>query len=169
MTGSSRFDSVIDRINSPKGPADFYNLKKLAEQGHDLSKLPYSIRILLENAVRSAATMEEAEDAAMNLLEWPKSIGSGFPFMPYRVLLQDYTGVPLIVDLAAMRDAMKRSGGDPRTVNSHVPMDLIIDHSVQVDGWGDVLAFDLNIEREYERNSERYSLLKWAQSSFRNL
>ncbi|MDA4136643.1 MAG: aconitate hydratase AcnA [Thaumarchaeota archaeon] len=169
MTGSSRFDSVIDRINSPKGPADFYSLKKLEEQGHDLSKLPYSIRILLENAVRNAATMEQAGDAAMSLLDWPKSVGSGLPFMPYRVLLQDYTGVPLIVDLAAMRDAMKRSGGDPRIVNSKVPMDLIIDHSVQVDGWGDMLAFNFNIEKEYERNSERYSLLKWAQGSFRNL
>jgi aconitate hydratase len=169
MAGSNGFDSVIERADSPKGPANFYSLKRLEDQGHDISNLPYSIRILLENAVRNAATMEGAGEAADRLLEWPKSIGSGFPFMPYRVLLQDYTGVPLIVDLAAMRDAMKRSGGDPRTVNSTVPMDLIIDHSVQVDAWGDALAFNFNIEREYERNAERYSLLKWAQGSFRNL
>jgi aconitase A len=166
MPGSESFASVVDRIESPRGPSEFYSLKKL---GHDVSRLPYSIRILLENAVRNSASMEEAAEAARRLVDWPKSIGSGFPFMPYRVLLQDYTGVPLIVDLAAMRDAMKRSGGDPKTVNSSVPMDLIIDHSVQVDRWGDVLAFDFNIEREYERNSERYSLLKWAQGSFRNL
>jgi len=169
MAGSKAFDSVIDRIDSPKGPASYYSLKKLEAEDHDISKLPYSIRVLLENALRSASSMEGAAEAAKGLLEWPNSVGAGFPFMPYRVLLQDYTGVPLIVDLAAMRDAMKRSGGDPRTVNSTVPMDLIIDHSVQVDGWGDTMAFNFNIEKEYERNKERYSLLKWAQGSFRNL
>ena len=169
MPGSNVFDSVIERIDSPKGPASFYSLERLEAAGHDVSKLPYSIRILVENAVRSSATTEGAVEAASRLLEWPGSIGFGFPFMPYRVLLQDYTGVPLIVDLAAMRDAMKRSGGDPRSINSTVPIDLIIDHSVQVDGWGDLEAFSLNIEKEYERNSERYSLLKWAQGSFRNL
>jgi len=169
MAGPNGYDSLVERIDSPKRPAYFYSLKKLAARGHDISKFPYSIRILLENAMRNASSMEDAADAAERLLDWPRSIGSGFPYMPHRVLLQDYTGVPLIVDLAAMRDAMKRSGGDPRSVNSTVPMDLIIDHSVQVDGWGDTLAFSLNIEKEYERNSERYSLLKWAQGSFRNL
>jgi aconitate hydratase len=113
--------------------------------------------------------VEGATEAAARLLEWPRSIGKGLPFMPHRVLLQDYTGVPLIVDLAAMREALKRQGGDPRRVNSAVPMDLIVDHSLQVDGWGDQIALSFNIAREYERNSERYSLLKWAQSSFKNL
>ncbi len=169
MAGSRKYDSIIARIDSPKGPAEFYSLRKLSEQGHNMSALPYSIRILLENAIRNSSTGEEAEEAVSRLLEWPKSIGAGFGFMPYRVLLQDYTGIPLIVDLAAMRDAMKRSGGDAEAINSSVPMDLIIDHSVQVDRWGDALAFSANIEREYERNSERYSLLKWAQGSFRNL
>ena len=89
--------------------------------------------------------------------------------MPYRVLLQDYTGVPLIVDLAAMRDAMAKQGKDPSKINSIAPLDLVIDHSVQVDRWGTSLAFEYNIEREYERNSERYALLKWAQDSFRNM
>src|SRR5438132_860662 len=89
--------------------------------------------------------------------------------MPYRVLLQDYTGVPLIVDLAAMRDAISRRGKDPSKINSIAPLDLVIDHSVQVDSWGSAAAFEYNIEREYERNSERYALLKWAQDSFKNM
>src|ERR1700682_3865042 len=161
MRGPNDFGSVVDRIDSPTGHREIFDMKKLGAQGQDLETLPYSIRVLLENALRHSGKVEGANEAAHRILEWPRSIGSGFPFMPYRVLLQEYTGVPLIVDLAAMRDAMKRSGGDPRTVNSTVPMDLIIDHSVQVDGWGDTLAFSLNIEREYERNSERYSLLKW--------
>jgi aconitase A len=163
------WDSLVDEIDSPKGTARFYSLSKLKERGHDTTGLPYSIRILLENAVRISAEGSRSTEEVDRLLRWPESIGSGFAFMPYRVLLQDYTGVPLIVDLAAMRDAMKRSGADPRTVNSQVPMDLIIDHSVQVDGWGDSLAFNFNIEKEYERNSERYALLKWAQGSFKGL
>jgi aconitate hydratase len=169
MSGVNDFDFVVDRIDSPKGQADFYNLKKLEAQGRDLTRLPYSIRIILENAVRNAKNVEGAGESAHNLLDWPRSINSGFPFMPSRVLLQDYTGVPLVVDLAAMRDAMKRRGRDPSVINSLVPMDLIIDHSVQVDGWSDMVAFNFNIEKEYERNAERYSLLKWAQGSFKNL
>ncbi|MDA4113802.1 MAG: aconitate hydratase AcnA [Thaumarchaeota archaeon] len=169
MPGVNDFDFVVDKIDSPGGRADFYNLSKLEAQGRDLTRLPYSIRIILENAVRNAKKVEGAGESAHGLLDWPRSINSGFPFMPSRVLLQDYTGVPLVVDLAAMRDAMRRSGRDPRAINSMVPMDLIIDHSVQVDGWSDTIAFNFNIEKEYERNSERYSLLKWAQGSFQNL
>src|ERR1700683_4421979 len=136
MPGVNDFDFVVDRIDSPRGQSDFYNLKKLeVEDGGDLTRLPYSIRIILENAVRNAKNVEGAGESAHKLLEWPRSISSGFPFMPSRVLLQDYTGVPLVVDLAAMRDAMRRSGRDPRVINSLVSMDLIIDHSVQVDGW----------------------------------
>jgi aconitate hydratase len=165
----AEFDSVIESIDSPKGRADVYSLRKLESEGHDLSKLPYSIRVLVENSLRHAGRVEGATEAAHHLLDWPRSPGFGFPFMPYRVLLQDYTGVPLIVDLAAMRDAMRKKGKDPRKVNSLVPIDLVIDHSVQVDGWSNVAAFDLNIEKEYERNSERYSLLKWSQDSFKNM
>jgi aconitate hydratase len=165
----AEFGSVIDDIDSPKGRAGFYSLKKLETEGHDLTSLPYSIRVLLENSLRHAGKVEGATEAAHRLLEWPNSLGSGLPFMPYRVLLQDYTGVPLIVDLAAMRDAIRRKGKDPRKVNSLVPVDLVIDHSVQVDGWSNEMAFTYNIEKEYERNSERYSLLKWAQDSFKNM
>ncbi|MDA4121667.1 MAG: aconitate hydratase AcnA [Thaumarchaeota archaeon] len=165
----AEFDSFVDHLASPEGLADFYSLRKLESQGHDLAKLPYSIRVLLENSVRNAGHVGGATEAAHRLLEWPNSPGHGFPFMPHRVLLQDYTGVPLIVDLAAMRDAMRKRGRDPEVVNSIVPMDLVIDHSVQVDGWSNVMAFGLNIEKEYERNSERYSLLKWSQDSFKNM
>ncbi len=165
----AEFDSIIGNIDSPEGRVGFYSLKRLESEGHDLAKLPYSIRVLLENSLRHAGRVEGATEAAHRLLQWPKSPGSGFPFMPHRVLLQDYTGVPLIVDLAAMRDAMRMKGKDPRAVDSLVPIDLVIDHSVQVDGWSSVMAFGFNIEKEYERNSERYSLLKWAQDSFKNM
>ncbi len=166
MQGKNDFASVTGWIESPVGRADLYELGRL---GADTGDLPYSIRVLVENALRHAGKVEGANDAVHRLLEWPRSVNSGLPFMPYRVLLQDYTGVPLVVDLASMRDAVKRNGRDPRAINSLVPMDLIIDHSVQVDGWGDEVAFSYNVSREYERNSERYSLLKWAQGSFENL
>ncbi|MGA2198646.1 MAG: aconitate hydratase AcnA [Nitrososphaerales archaeon] len=169
MQGSNDFASVVDWIECQKGRAEIYDLRKLGSRGQDLECLPYSIRVLLENALRHSGKVEGANEAVHRFLEWPKTVNSGFPFMPHRVLLQDYTGVPLVVDLAAMREAMKRKGRDPRAVNSVIPMDLIIDHSVQVDGWGDDVALSYNISREYERNSERYSLLKWAQGSFKNL
>jgi len=170
MTGGEKsFDFAVDRLETYKGRADFYNLRKVSERGHDLSRLPFSIKILLENAIRHSKTVGGATEAANRLLEWPRSIGSEFPFVPYRVLLQDYTGVPLIVDFAAMRDAMSRRGKDPGKINSIAPIDLVIDHSVQVDRWGSSLAFEFNIEKEYERNSERYALLKWAQDSFKNM
>jgi aconitate hydratase len=170
MTGGEKsFDFAVDRLETYKGRADFYNLRKVSERGHDISRLPYSIKILLENAIRHSKTVEGATEAANRLLEWPRSVGSEFPFVPYRVLLQDYTGVPLVVDLAAMRDAMSKRGKDPTRINSIAPLDLVIDHSVQVDGWGNTTAFEYNIEKEYERNSERYALLKWAQDSFKNM
>jgi aconitate hydratase len=148
------------------GKANYYDLGKLRELGADLEAIPYSIRVLLENSLRASSRVLGAGEAVRLLAEWPKSIGSELPFMPYRVLLQDYTGVPLIVDLAAMRSAFARTRRDPKIINSKVPIDLIIDHSVQVDNWGALNALVLNLEKEYERNSERYSLLKWAQSSF---
>jgi aconitate hydratase len=168
-SGERSFDFAVDRLETYKGRSDFYSLRKVSERGHDISRLPYSIKVLLENSLRHSKTVEGATEACNRLLEWPRSIGAEFPFMPYRVLLQDYTGVPLIVDLAAMRDEMVRRGKDPTKINSVAPIDLVIDHSVQVDRWGTSLAFEYNIEREYERNSERYALLKWAQDSFKNM
>ena len=111
--GEKSFDFAVDRLETYKGRADFYNMRKVSERGHDISRLPYSIKILLENAIRHSKTVEGATEAANRLLEWPRSIGAEFPFMPYRVLLQDYTGVPLIVDLAAMRDAMLKARKGP--------------------------------------------------------
>jgi aconitate hydratase len=161
-----QFDSAKRTIQTFMGSAEYYDIRELKIPGYDLDSLPYSIRVLVENALRSSGKVPGASEAVDFLAKWPSSIGSELPFMPYRVLLQDYTGVPLIVDLAAMRSAFGRKGLDPKTVNSKVPVDLIIDHSVQVDNWGPLNALKLNLEREYERNSERYSLLKWAQSSF---
>jgi len=161
------FEFAINSFDTYAGKAKYFNLRRLIEVGCDLDQLPYSIRIILENTLRYAGRISGAGDAVRRLCEWPKSIGADMPFMPYRVLLQDYTGVPLIVDLAAMRSAFAREGLDPKTVNSKVPVDLIIDHSVQVDNWSSPNALFANLAREYERNSERYALLKWAHESFR--
>ncbi len=164
-----RFDWAREKFASPSGPATAYNVLKLKGMGYDIERLPYSIRVLLENAIRHSGKVHGALEAAHALAQWPKSVDSETPFMPERVLLQDYTGVPLIVDLAAMRDAAKRAGLNTASINSKVPVDLVIDHSIQVDAWGNDLAFSINLEKEYERNSERYSLLKWAQSSFKGM
>jgi aconitate hydratase len=164
VTGT--FDYARAAIETYAGKAQYYDIHKLKEIGCELERLPYSIRILLENALRFSGRVPGASKAVHLLSDWPKSVGSELPFMPYRVLLQDYTGVPLIVDLAAMRSAITRKKLDAKVVNSKVPVDLIIDHSVQVDNWGTPTALFQNLEKEYERNSERYRLLKWAQSSF---
>ncbi len=165
MIVSSKFDFVKGTIDTPKGKAGYFELssKKL---GTDLESLPYSIRVLLENSLRFSGRIPGAAEAVQLLLEWPRSVGQDLPFMPARVLLQDYTGVPLIVDLAAMRSAAAKRGIDPSTVNTQVPVDLVIDHSIQVDAWGNQSAIQLNLKKEFERNSERYSLLKWSQASF---
>ncbi|HUO42906.1 MAG TPA: aconitate hydratase AcnA [Methylomirabilota bacterium] len=161
----NEFDFVKATMDTPRGNATYYELsaKKL---GHDLSSLPYSIRILLENSLRFSGRVLGSTEAVHLLSEWPKSIGQDLPFMPSRVLLQDYTGVPLIVDLAAMRSAGAKLGINPSSVNSQVPVDLVIDHSIQVDAWGNPSSIQFNLEKEFERNSERYSLLKWSQTSF---
>jgi len=164
-----RFDSIKDSVEAPSGRAATYNVLKLKDMGYDIERLPYSIRVLLENAVRHSGRVPGALEAGHALAQWPKSIDSETPFMPQRVLLQDYTGVPLVVDLAAMRDAARKNDLQTDRINSKVPVDLVIDHSIQVDAWGNDLAFSLNLEKEYERNSERYSLLKWAQSAFKGM
>lgn len=162
-------DKIKEKIDLPSGRATAYNVLKLRDLGYDVESLPYSIRVLLENAARHSGRVHGALEAAHALAQWPKSVDSETPFMPERVLLQDYTGVPLVVDLAAMRDAAKRAGLEPNSINSKVPVDLVIDHSIQVDAWGNDMAFAINLQKEYERNSERYSLLKWAQSAFKGM
>jgi aconitate hydratase len=157
------------------GLPDLYRLSALARSGLalgvDLGRAPVTLKILLENALRHAGGGIVREDDVAALAAWrPGGAGEAeVPFMPSRVVLQDFTGVPAVVDLAAMRDAMAALGGDPARVNPLVPADLIIDHSVQIDAWGGKGAFAFNVGREYERNGERYQLLRWAQTAFRDL
>ncbi len=166
---------------APLGPGlpDFYRLSALtgaAKPALDLAAMPVTVKILLENVLRHAGDgiVREADVAA--LAAWrpgaaaaPGATEVEIPFVPSRVILQDFTGVPAVVDLAAMRDAMAELGGDPARVNPLVPADLVIDHSVQVDRYGTADAFAFNVEREYERNGERYQLLRWAQTAFDDL
>ena len=157
---------------APLGPdlPDHYRLAVLADR-IDLDAAPVTIKILLENALRHAGGGIVRPEDAETLASWRPGVAAEaeIPFMPSRVLFQDLTGVPAVVDLAVMRDAMAELGGDPARVNPLVPADLVIDHSVQVDQFGTPGAFAFNVEREYERNVERYQLLRWAQTSFRDL
>jgi aconitate hydratase len=152
------------------GLPDAFHLGRLAEVP-DLGRLPVTVKILLENVLRHAAGGIVTTDDVLALARWRPASGleAELPFMPARVILQDFTGVPAVVDLAAMRDAMAALGGDPARVNPLVPADLVIDHSVQVDRFGTADAFAFNVAREYERNGERYQLLRWAQGAFRGL
>src|SRR5262249_51167441 len=136
----------------------------------DLDRAPMTVKILLENVLRNAGGDALSEHDVRALASWRPAAASEaeVPFLPARVLLQDFTGVPAVVDLAAMRDAMAALGGDPARINPLVPADLVIDHSVQVDRYGTTDAFAFNVDREYERNGERYALLRWAQSAFRD-
>ncbi|MEO7118217.1 MAG: aconitate hydratase [Candidatus Limnocylindrales bacterium] len=137
----------------------------------DLDRVPMTVKVLLENVLRHAGTSVVSEADVRTLASWrPGSIDEAeVPFLPARVLLQDFTGVPAVVDLAAMRDAMAALGGDPAKINPLVPADLVIDHSVQVDRYRSADAFAFNVDREYERNGERYQLLRWAQTAFKDL
>src|SRR5690242_4941494 len=149
----------------------YFRLGRLDEAGvADTSRLPYTVRVLLEMALRNAGSIHVTEDDVRALANWPQPAPdtASVAFLPARVILQDFTGVPAVVDLAAMRSAMGRAGRAPSGVDPLVPADLVIDHSVQVDAFGSRFAYARNIEREYERNGERYALLRWAQGAFRN-
>ena len=152
------------------GLPDIYRLSALADRGN-LEIAPVTLRILLENVLRHAGGGLVTVGDVETLAGWRAGapVEAEIPFMPSRVLLQDFTGVPAVVDLAAMRDAMADLGGDPARVNPLVPADLVIDHSVQVDMFGTSAAFAFNVAREYDRNGERYQLLRWAQTAFRDL
>ncbi|MDW8255390.1 MAG: aconitase family protein, partial [Chloroflexota bacterium] len=130
--------------------------------------LPYSIRVFVENILRNEDGYFCTDEDVLESAKYLKNGKREVPFMPTRVLLQDFTGVPAMVDLAAMRSAMRRSGLDPSKVNPSIPVDLVIDHSVQVDFFGIPEAFSLNLEYEFKRNTERYMFLKWAQKAFKN-
>jgi len=149
----------------------YYRLQTLADNGvANISKLPFSIKILLESVLRQYDNHAITKSHIQELANWnpaqPQS--SEIPFKPARILLQDFTGVPAVVDLAALRTAMHRLGGNPNRINPLIPVDLVIDHSVQVDAFGSPEALEFNINREFERNDERYKFLRWAQKSFDN-
>jgi aconitate hydratase len=150
-----------------------YRLRELEAKGiaKNLSSLPYSIRVLLEALLRNCDGYLVQESDVKALANWnAKDPGNGeFPFLPARVVMQDFTGVPCVVDLAAMRDAVKRLGADPRKINPLVPVDLVIDHSVQVDYFGTELSLLRNAQLEFERNHERYEFLRWGSQAFDNL
>ncbi|MEX2552069.1 MAG: aconitate hydratase AcnA [Actinomycetota bacterium] len=149
---------------------NYCSLPKLAETlGFELHRLPHTVKILLENLLRRAGTRDVSVDDVKALARWPEPTpGSRRAFMPARVLMQDLTGVPAVVDLAALRSAVARAGGDPAVVNPFIPVDLVIDHSVQVDRFGSQDAYFRNIDFEYLRNRERYALLNWGQQAFRD-
>ncbi len=160
---------ALTPVDLPEGPTSYYSLSRLEAEGvvSSLDRLPFSIRVLLENVLRHAGGAYVSRDHVAAVAAWsPTNAGADVPFMPSRVVLQDFTGVPAVVDLAAMRDGIKALGGDPSRINPVVPADLVIDHSVQVDYFGSADAFRLNVEREFERNRERYALLRWAQEAF---
>ena len=150
---------------------DIYRLDALDQQGVSTKHLPYSLRILLENLLRTEDGRNVKKEDVRALAAWNRSSkpDKEIAFTPSRVLLQDFTGVPCVVDLAAMRDAMQHLGGDPALINPLQPVELVIDHSVQVDEFGTASAFDMNALLEFQRNKERYSFLRWGQTGFHNL
>ena len=167
-SGSDPFGARTS-LDTGAGSLDYFSLAVLEKQAEaKLDKIPVTVKILLENLLRTSGTEHASEEEVNSLAVWgQKPIEDReFPFSPARVILQDFTGVPAVVDLAAMRAAMDREGGDPGRVDPLVPVDLVIDHSVQVDAFASDNAFTINVEREYQRNHERYSLLRWAQQAF---
>ncbi|MGH7467119.1 MAG: aconitate hydratase AcnA [Longimicrobiales bacterium] len=167
-----RKDSFGSRATLSVGDQKYeiHRLDAVSKAGHDIERLPYSLKVLLENLLRFEDDSEEAAGDIEALARWDPRQASDreINFTPARVLLQDFTGVPAVVDLAAMRAAMKLMGGDPGKINPLVPAELVIDHSVQVDEFGTRLAFRRNVELEYERNRERYMFLRWGQTALRN-
>ncbi len=150
---------------------EIYRLDALDKQGISTKHLPFSLRILLENLLRTEDGRNVKKEDIHSMAAWNKNSkpDKEIAFTPSRVLLQDFTGVPCVVDLAAMRDAMQQLGGDPALINPLQPVELVIDHSVQVDEFGTASAFDMNALLEFQRNKERYSFLRWGQTGFRNL
>ncbi len=163
------FDHFGARSILPGTDYAYYQLSKLNKFG-DIDKLPFSIKVLLEALLRNCDGYLVSPEDVKGLAAWSatKPAALEIPFKPGRVILQDFTGVPAVVDLAAMRSAMARLGGDPAKINPRVPVDLVIDHSVQVDRFGSAFALFYNAEREFERNRERYEFLKWGQEAFEN-
>ncbi len=156
-------------LTTKNGVCTYYSLTELEKQGHNISKLPFSIRILLENALRNFDDFAITKENIETILNWkPEGSDKDIPFKPARVLMQDFTGVPAVVDIASLRAEIARKGKNPDEINPLIPVDLIIDHSVQVDYFGTEYSYARNMDEEYKRNKERYQFLKWAQKSFNN-
>ncbi|MBT4868234.1 MAG: aconitate hydratase, partial [Planctomycetaceae bacterium] len=155
-------------LKTSGGEYQIFRLQKLIDDNvGDVASLPYSIRVLLEACLRNVDGFIVNKEDVVNLAEWdaaaPKAVE--IPFKPGRVVLQDFTGVPAVVDMAALRSAMVRMGGDPKKINPLVPCDLVVDHSVQVDQSASKLALQFNVDKEFTRNHERYQFLRWGQKS----
>ena len=164
------FFNARDMLKTKHGSYTIYRLDALEKAGlTDLKRLPFSIRIVLEAALRQCNDREITQEDVKNIAAWaPNGERPGIPFLPARVVMQDFTGVPAVVDLAAIRAAVARLGGDPKKVNPVVPVDLVIDHSVQVDFFANADSLQRNAEIEFQRNRERYEFLKWGQKAFSN-
>ncbi|MFW5889948.1 MAG: aconitate hydratase AcnA [Marinilabiliaceae bacterium] len=157
------------KLNIRGSDYTYYSLPELQKQGYAIEKLPFSIRILLENVLRNFDDFAVTREHIETLLHWsPEGSDRDIPYKPARVLMQDFTGVPAVVDLASIRAEVHRKGKDPDKINPLVPVDLVIDHSVQVDYFGANYAYQRNVSEEYKRNKERYQFLKWAQNAFDN-
>ncbi|MCE9625477.1 MAG: aconitate hydratase, partial [Deltaproteobacteria bacterium] len=148
----------------------YFSLKALATQFPQVERLPFSLKVLLENLLRFEDDHSVKKEHIQALIQWDAKATptQEIAFRPARVLLQDFTGVPVVVDLAAMREAIQKMGGDPKKINPLQPLDLVIDHSVQVDAFGNAGAFKVNADLEFERNQERYRFLRWGQTAFEN-
>jgi len=161
--------STKKELYSGTGKFNYYSLNELEKQGYPIRNMPFSIRILLENALRNFDDFAITKAHIDIILNWkPLPSTEDIPFKPARVLMQDFTGVPAVVDIASIRSEIARRGKNPNSINPLIPVDLVIDHSVQVDYFGTQNAYRQNVEEEYARNSERYEFLKWAQRSFNN-
>ena len=171
MTQKKTAFGARDTLQTASGGAAIYRLDVLEKAGlGKVSRLPFSIKILLECLLRNCDGTLVTEEDVRALAAWDADSPASreVPFKPARVILQDFTGVPAVVDLAAMRSAMKRLGGEPSKINPLVPVDLVIDHSVQVDFFGTTIALERNAEVEFQRNRERYEFLRWGQKAFDN-
>src|SRR6266404_9799817 len=169
MSATNSF-GTRDKLNVGAQSFEIYRLEHLEKHGSEnMSRLPFSLRILLENLLRNEDGRFVHPEDIEALASWrPGCLEKEIAFMPARVLLQDFTGVPAVVDLATMREAFARMGGNPKRINPLFPAELVIDHSVQVDNFGNVNAFGLNAELEFQRNVERYAFLRWGQTAFQN-
>ena len=171
---SNSLDSFKCRKTLSVGGAQYtyFDLREAEKNGLEgISRLPFSMKVLLENLLRNEDGRSVTKEAIAAVAGWLSDRGSAgveIAYRPARVLMQDFTGVPAVVDLAAMRDAMVSLGGDPQKINPLVPVDLVIDHSVMVDAFGGPGAFKANVQREFERNRERYEFLRWGAGAFRN-